>query len=478
MGGSTSVAAPAPAPTAGAAEQSILSVAPQEFQAASTYGPQYSDLYNQMAQSSLFGDSTTQGLLTTLGQATPQLQSIQSSANTQSAAANIGLVQQYGSSATAAYQAANPQLAALQQQYTQMATNPQNPVSQIQGTQTQAGQISQPDWAPGFANQVGSTLAASAVNPTTVQGANLGFQVQGPQQVGVGQNSTLNQLNQTAQQQLAMGTSVTPQEQAQVANSVLSNYNQMGRANDPTAIAGLALGEDSYGQSLLNQREANASTAAGQMTTQQGLGLSAQQSNQAAQLQTQNLGLSAATTQAGLTQQANLANQSTNLAGQQSNLASQVAGLGLVGSADQASYAQQLAAAQSNQSAALTSSLANQSNAYQVGTANQSAQSANAQYQSALMSGAGSLLTNTSVDPYSVLLGQSGALGAAGSAAGSATGSASASQSLMNEYNPFSNGAFSTIYGGNLQANQSTASNNAAVTGGAISAAGNVVGSL
>jgi hypothetical protein len=94
------------------------------------------------------------------------------------------------------------------------------------------------------------------------------------------------------------------------------------------------------------------------------------------------------------------------------------------------------------------------------------------------LSGAGQLDAATAQNPFSTILGQSGALSAASGAEGQAANSSSASQQLENLYNPFSNGAFSTIYGGQLQASQATAANNTAVTGAAVGAAGSAVGAL
>lgn len=480
MGGSTTVTPPAATDTAQQALQAQVNIAPQQFASTQQYAPQYNDLYNQIAQSSLFGDSSTQGLLTTYGQAAPILQNIQSSANTQQAQENVNLVNQLAPQAVQAYQSANPQLTSLQNQLTNLAETNQNPESMVGGVpQAQAT-----NWAPGYQALVQGTLANSAVNPQSIQssaGMLQGYnpavqQVRGSQIQYNNNNSTVNQLNTAAQQQLALGTSITPQESQTVANQVLSSYNNMGRANDPTAIAGLATGLDTYGQQLLQQREAGAATAGGLLQNQQALGLqatttqaglnqSANLANQAALLQGSGLTLQNLTNQANLSQQASLANQSTNLAGQQSNLASQVAGLGDIGQADSSSYGQMLQA-----------SLANQQAGLQVAGMNQSAQQFNANYQGGLLSGAAQLAASTAQNPYALILGQSGALGSAAGASQQAGATQSASAQLENMYNPFSNGAFSTIYGGQLQASQATAANNAAVTGAAIGAAGSVVG--
>lgn len=507
MGGSTTVQAPAPAQTASSALSAQVNIAPQQYQATAQYAPQYSDLYSNIAQSSLFGDANSQGLLSTYGQAAPALQNIQGAVNAQQAGQNIGIVDQYASSAVQAYQSANPQLQALQGTLTGLASTPQNPVSQLSGM----GQ-----WGSPFASQVGQTLQQNQIQAPqvgasqsqsaagTLQGyqpnvqqvgqTNLGVHGFGAMPVGAGYNSTVGQLNGVAQQQLALGTSISPQEQATVANQVLSNYNQMGRANDPTAIAGLATGLDTYGQQLLNQRESNAANAGSLQAQQQGLGLAAQQSNQGAGLQAQGLGLQAATTQAGLNQTAGLANQQAALTGSQLNLSALNSQAGLQEQTSLANQAAQQQAAEANQQAQIQAQQANlaaqlqglgiQGSALQAagqqqltaGQGNQYAQLQNAGYQAGLLTTAANLAQQTAVNPYQMILGQSGALGGAAGAVSQAGAQNSGANSLANMYNPFSNGAFNTIYGGQLTASQDTASNNAAITGAAIGAVGSAAG--
>jgi hypothetical protein len=258
------------------------------------------------------------------------------------------------------------------------------------------------------------------------------------QTVSQGQNGTLGQLNTTAQQQLALGTSVSPQEQATVANEVLSNYNSMGRANDPTAIAGLATGLDTYGQQLLTQREANAGTAAGLTTSQNQLGVSAGEANLSA------------------SQQSQLANQSTNLAAQQSNQAANLTGLGLQGSALQAGGAQSLASQQSNQQAQL----------------------ANAQYQQSLLSGAANLAQSTATTPLNQLYNQSGALTGASNVSTQAGQGTQAANSLSGLYNPFNSAGYTSAYTAAANANQTNATTNAGLIGGGITLLGNLANSF
>ena len=403
--------------TGGDILQGQINAAPQILSLSQTQDPQYQALQNQLMQQSLFGNAQTPGLIDMYGQAAPQLQQLQTGLNTQQAQGNIGIVNDLASSAMQAYQSANPQLQQLQSQLTGLAMNNQNPVSQING----AG-----SWGQGFNNQIGQTLQSNQV-----QGTGVGYQ-----NVGAGFNPTVNMLNQTAQQQLALGGSVSQQQAAALSNQVLSNYNQMGRANDPTAIAGLATGLDTYSQQLLQQREQNASNAGSLAAQQQGLGLTAQQSNQGANLS------------------AGLANQATGLAAQQSNQTAAMQGLGLQYQGYYGSGAQQLQGQQANQAAQLQ----------------------NAQYQSGLLTTAANLAQSTAVNPYSLILGQSGALGNAmgsASAAGANNG-----QSLASMYNPFNTQLINTLTNSGTQTSLANQSNTANAMGGAMSSLGTAGGAL
>ena len=335
------------------------------------------------------------------------MQQGQNANNLQQANGQIDLLNQFGGQMNQAYQNANPQLQQLQNQYTQMATTQQNPVSQIQG----AGQ-----WGQQFAQQAGQMINGSQVNP---------YQISPQMQVGVGQNGTLNMANQNAQQQLALGGQISNQEASTVANGIMSNYNQMGRAEDPMAIAGLATGLDTYSQQRLQQREQNASTVAGQTTNQQGLGLSAGIAN------------------LGASQQSQVANQTNSLAAQQANLASQLGSAGL-----------QYESLYGSSQQGLQSQLANQQ-----------AQLANANYQQQLMSGASNLAYTTGQQGYGALMSQSQGNNYALQGANLGLNNASQGQNLYQQYNPMVNN-FNSAYGSNTQAAGNNASTNAGMFNG------------
>lgn len=337
--------------------------APGMYNLAAQYGPQYSNLQNLLlggAQSSLLGSYQA---------ITPGLQDVQNAAQQEQAAGNIGLLGAYGSGANAAYLGSNPQLAALQGQYTGLAMTQPNPVSQL-GPQGQ--------WGQPFANQAGQMINGS--------------------QVQAMQNPTLNALQQQAQSQLALGSSMSQQQASTVQNQILSNYNSMGRAEDPTAIAGLATGLDTYGQQLLQQREQNAANVAGLGTSYAGVNLSGQQSNLASQL---------------------------GLAGLQYE--------GLYGSSQQA---------------------------LQGGMANQQAQLSNANYQQQLLQGASALAYQTGQNSYNMLLNPSSALQNAYGLTNQAGNTVTAGLQLSNLYNPFATN-FNSVYGSQTNANMNNAATNA-----------------
>jgi hypothetical protein len=144
------------------------------------------------------------------------------------------------------------QMGGMMSMYQQYAPQLQALQSQLQGQQLQGNISNLQQYAPQAVSAFGNA------NPQIAQ-------VQGAQvnQALNYSNPTIDALNQSAQQQLALGGSMSTQQASTVANQVLSNYNQMGRANDPTAIAGLATGLDTYSQQLLAQRQQAAASAGG-----------------------------------------------------------------------------------------------------------------------------------------------------------------------------------------------------------------------
>lgn len=424
--GGTSTQAPNPGDVAGGILQDEINFAPQVYNTTAQYAPQYNQLQNQLLTSAANNVTSTNSANALT------LQGTQNQLNASQAQGNQSLLQNYGAGTVSAYQAANPQLQALQGQLTGLAQSAPSPVGQING----AGQ-----WGAGYNTQVAQTLNNAQVSPSQIQSQSIAPN----QTVSQGQNQTLSQLNGTAQQQLALGTSVSPQEASTVANEVLSNYNAQGRANDPTAIAGLATGLDTYGQQLLTQREGAASNAAGLTTAQNQLGVSAGTANLAA------------------SQQSQLANQATNLSAQQSN------------------QSNSLAAQQSNQNAALgglglqyEGLASSQAQGLQAAQSNQQAQLSNANYDANLLTSAAGLAQSTAAPAMNSLLTQSNGLTDASTTTqqgGTSTGQASA---LSGMYNPFNSSAYNSAYQAQANANTTNATTNAGYISGGLSLLGSL----
>lgn len=245
--GSTTVQAPPPLdPTKVGTEslQTQIALAPEQFRAESQYAPQYAQLYANIMRNTLLGTESQPGLLSTYSQAAPSISDLQAKLNTAQRQANINDVTNLGAQATQAFNQANPQLMALQNQISQNALNPKDVVSQLgKPQQLTAGQIS------------------------------------------AGDNPLLGQLNQSVAAQLAQGGQLSPYEQAQAVNATQSQMSLYGRQNDPIAAANAALNLDSVSRQRLQQAQAAASSVAGQNQAANALGLQAQAQNQAANLQ-------------------------------------------------------------------------------------------------------------------------------------------------------------------------------------------------
>jgi len=343
--GSTTVQAPVtpdPAQTYSNVLQSQIALAPQQFAAESQYAPQYAQLYSNILQQQL------PQLLQTYSQQAPAIGDLQAQLNRYQRQADITDVSSLGQQAVQAFQQANPQLMQLQQAATDRALANGQP---IQGLGA----------APQFSQQG---------LPNQIQAQQLGA---GPQ-LSAGQNPLLNQMQAGAANQLAAGGQLSQQDVSGIANQVASQYNLMGRAQDPITAATTALNLDSAQRARLQEAQQYAGNVAGMQTQQQGLGLQAQQGT--GQL---GLGYGSADQQAAM--QAAQANLQAQQANQQLNLQAQQLG-GQYGLG--------------------------------YGQANQQAQYQNAMLGQQQLMGAGGLLAQTSQDPYAMILGRSGGIGQLG----------------------------------------------------------------
>lgn len=420
--------------------QAQIDLAPQEFAANALWQPQYAALYQQILDQGLFGQGGQGGLLDSYGKAAPIIGDIQSAANTQQRLADIGDVEQFGGRAVAAFNNANPELAALR---SQMALRAQSGAG--------ASMINAP--AAFDAPQMKASLLGNAPQG---QAQYNNFTASPYERVTAGPNAAADAYSQRAISDLALGGSLGAGESRNIQNDVLARFNRSGRSKDPAAIAATALGLDEAQNARLAQRQGAAATAASLTQGQNVLGMQAGLANQGAGLQQQGYGL-----------QASLANQQ---AGNQMGLAN----LALSGQYGLSNQQAQNQAALANQQAGLTTGLANQDFSYRTSLANQQAQLANEQLQQQRMMQAAQFLQSSQIDPFQAILGRSGSL--QGAMAAGSQGANGATYSGSGQFDPFSayaadlyNTNFNAGAANNISAQNNAASNRSAMIGGGVS---------
>jgi hypothetical protein len=231
------------------------------------------------------------------------------------------------------------------------------------------------------------------------------------------------------------GGQLSQQDVSGIANQVASQYNLMGRAQDPIASATAALNLDAAQRARMQAAQQYAGNVAGMFSQQQGLGLQAQQAQ--GQL---GLGYGSADQQAAL--QAAQSNLQAQQANQQLNL-----------------QAQQLGAQYG----------------LGYGQANQQADYQNAMLQQQALGQASALAAQTAQDPYSLILGRSGGFGQLAGLNSMANQYPTSTQN----FNPF-NSSLMNIYSGNqatqLGAQVASANANAAKTAGIFQGIGSAIG--
>lgn len=284
MGGAPSVQAPAP-PNAGVefgqAIQAYVQNAPQLYQEEAQYQPMYNTMQQSMEQQNI-GQYAQQyfGLM-------PQAQQAANITQQQATANQLGLMQSAGPAVTQALMASSPQYGQLAGMATQQMGAGMDPT--LTGLQQNVmGAI--PGQMQGFQNL--SAQAGSQLTPINQQLQNLAGQSQ------VGTNQTVAQLGQlqqnvlanarsdifnatkgnvmgalgnldpltqqiqnTAQQQLALGGQMSPQMAADVAQQERAAYSARGMLQSTGSIGAEIMGQQQMQQQLLAQREQFAGSA-------------------------------------------------------------------------------------------------------------------------------------------------------------------------------------------------------------------------
>lgn len=476
--------------TAADVQAGMIANAPAQYAADSKYAPLYAQMYNNIYKNQLLG---TNGLVSTLEQASPQLQELQNRLNTQQVQGNLANVKQYGSQALKAFQNINPQLQGIQNQQVNLAMNaPQADMIQV-GPQPGllASNYSGQQVAPtGGVHGVQAPRMAQMVSagqqPDAIANNYSGMDVQ------AGQNQSLGMYNQMAQSQMAKGGTLTDQETNSIVQGVMGNVNQAGRANDPQAIAQAALGLDSASQARLQQNMGYGQTASGLVNQYNQLDLGAQQSNQA------NLyGYSQ------LNNSANVQNQNA-----QQNYNQLLLNAGISNQGAQTTYGnQQLQAGSLNQYAQnqnaqmwMQAQLANQANqldyskmnltadaqnqqmlmeylgyGIDAGKANQAAQLQNGNLQAQLLGQAQSSLMSPTMTALGMMYDPSGAIGQASNAYGTSAQSQTTGSGSYNPYGVATN-LYDNYYNAQASANIQSANNKAAAGTGLMNLGGSLIG--
>lgn len=400
-----------------------IQLAPQLYASESQYQPLYNNLQMQMTRDALLGNASAPGLLQTYQQAVPMLGQISAASNTQQRSSDIADVAALGPQASAAFYAANPQLAAALQsaqgmagQTNNAATNALNAAvaNQQQFTPVSAGQVVAGNVATpasvaagqlsaGTVSAGDSVSAQQIASPAAIQAQQVQSQAQNaalvgaPQQVqaqgiqggALGQslysqalNAGLSPISQALQgsvmSNLTANGSLSQAELRAGEQQIRAAYAARGMAMSPQAIAAEAQNR------LVNERErmlqnlqvAQSVNAQVQGEQNANRAFAGSVLGQDVSIQNQNAAnsLNAQTTNAQLGLQSGLANQSSlnqvGLANQQSGLQAQLANQQAGLQAGQYNTNASLQAQQANQQAALQASLANQQSAYNTSLSN------------------------------------------------------------------------------------------------------------
>jgi hypothetical protein len=426
MGGDTTVQAPAPVDPAKVGGDSLatqLRLAPDVYNAESTYQPLYAQLSQNILADSLLGTNGAPGLLDLYGKATTQLGQQQIDANTAQRTADIADVARLGPQAQAAYMAANPQLAAAMGGL----------ADHVNSTSSWSPTPITPSWAG-----AGNLGPAARVTATGVSNTPLTSSLTANAATFADKSPLQAQLEQQASDALRTGGSLTPSELADAQQSVRGAFAARGLNDSNASIGTEILQTDAARAAKLNaaRQFASATDAAGQQTlnANRDFAQGVQDSLLSQGTFNANAANNASATNAGAANQFALSRYSTN--------------------AD---------LSRSNSALDLQAQLAN---------ADQNRAAMNDQFGREFQ--LASMLQSQAQDPFQMVLGRSGAPAAAAGATAGASYTANSGPKL---FDPF-NSSLMNIYSGNtsnqLAANTASANNSSAQTGALYGAAGTI----
>ena len=278
IGGAPQVPA-TPAPDPGKEFTSALDAysqgAGQLYNTESQYQPMYNQLQRQMQQENIasYANQYTSML--------PQMQTAADQIQNQASGAALGRQQQYGAQSYQAMLASNPALSQLsdfskqqlnagQDQFLsglrdQVAGQTAQQVQGFNSLSAQVGRDVQPvnEQLQNLYAQTGQQTAQTAADLTGIRDkfaadprSDIWKQTQGEVSGQLGKLDPLTQqLSDTAQQQLALGGSLSDAQKQDAVQAARGAYSSRGLLSSNGAIAAEVLGRQSYMQQMLQQRE-------------------------------------------------------------------------------------------------------------------------------------------------------------------------------------------------------------------------------
>lgn len=200
-----------------------IQLAPQLYQSESTYQPLYNNLQMSMTRDALLGNGQAPGLISTYGEAIPQLGQISAAANTQQRTADIADVEALGARASQAFYNANPELRAALERADAMGGQSNNYMQQALNQAVLHGPMS-------------ATVGADQVQAQRVNGGMLGRSLT-QQALNAQPTAITTGLQNAVINNLTTDGSLSPAEQRAAEQQVRAAYAARGMAMSPQAIS-------------------------------------------------------------------------------------------------------------------------------------------------------------------------------------------------------------------------------------------------
>lgn len=237
-----------------------VELAPERYRAEATYGPKYTDLAGSNIRRLLLGSDSTPGLLATLREVSPSLQSLQSDSELAQRTRDISSVEALGGRAVQALRNADPQQAALLNALNQDAQSGLAAGSAL--TEAESGQMAQNIRASQAARGFGMGLPDSVLEAYTL--GDRGRQIQNERR---GFASGVARLNAATGQDPFMAVLGRPSQSVAQGQALLGQGQQAAAGAGPTlfnpesAYASDVFNTNYNGQAAADIAQANATSS-------------------------------------------------------------------------------------------------------------------------------------------------------------------------------------------------------------------------